>query len=125
MYAAHQGAKAVRAEFECPPVTYTRDNEQASFWGLKGAASVRDKDLTISVVNPDVGRSREAQINLGDGVAVSAKVTVLTNADIHAHNTFENPDAVRPHSQELKVSGSELRFTFAPASVTLLQVKMA
>ncbi len=42
----------------------------------------------------------------------SGTVTVLTDKDIHAHNTFENPDAVRPRSEDLTVTGSSIRHTF-------------
>lgn len=125
MYSAHQGAQAVRTIFESPSVNYVRDDKPATFWGLKGAASLRDKELTISVVNPDVSQPREAQINLGDAKPITGVQTTLTNADIHAHNTFENPDVVQPVSQEINVSGSGFRYTFPPASVTLLQIKLA
>jgi alpha-N-arabinofuranosidase len=124
MYAAHQGAQAVRAIFDSPSASYMRDDKPATFWGLKGAASVRGKDLTISVVNPDVSQPREARINLRDSTATSGAVTTLTGTDIHAHNTFEAPDTVHPQTQELKVSGSEIVYAFPPASVTLLQIEL-
>lgn len=54
MYAAHQGGPAVRAELASPSIRYDRDGKPASFWGLKGSASLRDKTLPLTVVNPDV-----------------------------------------------------------------------
>ena len=48
MYSAHQGAQSVRAEFLSPSITYDRDGQPATFWGLKGAASVKGKNLTIT-----------------------------------------------------------------------------
>jgi alpha-L-arabinofuranosidase len=124
MYAAHQGAQAVRALFASPSISYDRDGKPATFWGLKGSASVRGKDLAVTVVNPDVAQTREASIDLLGGVMASGSVTTLTHTDIHAHNTFENPDVVHPRTEELKGSGSSLRYSFAPASVTLLQLKL-
>jgi alpha-L-arabinofuranosidase len=125
MYSAHQGAEAVRAVFSSPSVNYTRDDKPASFWGLQGSVSIKDKDLTITVVNPDVHQPRETEIVLRATEIKSGAVTVLTDTDIHAHNTFENPDAVRPRSEDLAVTGSTLRHTFPPASVTLIQAKIA
>lgn len=125
MYAAHQGAQAVRAEFLSPAISYDRDGKQASFWSLKGSASLRGKDLTITVVNPDVNQPRGSEISLLGGEAVSGRATVLTNTDIHAHNTFDAPDVVRPRSEEWKPSGRNVHYAFAPASVTLLQIKLA
>jgi alpha-L-arabinofuranosidase len=125
MYATHQGARAVRAEFLCPSISYDRDGKPATFWGLQGSASLRGKELAITVVNPDVAQAREAEVTLLGGEAVSGRATVLSNADIHAHNTFDVPDAVRPRSEEWTATGRNVRYTFAPASVTLLQIKLA
>ncbi|GAC1701936.1 MAG: alpha-L-arabinofuranosidase AbfB [Candidatus Acidiferrum sp.] len=124
MYAVHQGAQALRTIFASPSISYDRDGKQASFSGLQGSASLRDKDLAISVVNPDVSQPREAEIGLRGGVAKSGRVTTLTHSDIHAHNTFDAPDVVRPTSTELKMDSGGLRHVFPPASVTLLQIKL-
>ncbi len=125
MYAVHQGAQSVRAEFLGPSITYDRDGQPATFWSLKGAASVKGKNLAITVVNPDVSQSREAEINVLGGEAVSGQATVLTHSDIHARNTFDAPDAVKPRTEAWSPSGRTPKFTFAPASVTLLQLKLA
>ena len=125
MYAAHQGAQAVRAEFFSPSISYDRDGQSASFWGLKGSASLRDKNLTISVVNPDVSQPREAEIHLRGAEASSGQAAILATQDIHAHNTFESPDMVKSRSETWSPSGSTVKFTFPPASVTVLQLKLA
>jgi len=125
MYAAHQGGTAVRAEFDSPAISYQRDGKAASFWGLKGSASLRDKTLTLTVVNPDVSQPREATIDLMGAEARSGSAATLTHSDIHAHNTFENPDALRPQTKEWSPSGSAVRYTFPAASVTLLQINLA
>jgi alpha-N-arabinofuranosidase len=49
---------------------------------------------------------------------------VLTHADIHAHNTFEHPDAVHPTEGPAEVSGSRFTWTFKPASVTKLEIDL-
>jgi alpha-N-arabinofuranosidase len=125
MYAAHQGAQSVRAEFFSPTISYDRDGQSASFWGLKGSASLRDKNLTISVVNPDVSQPREAEIHLRGAEASSGQAAILATQDIHAHNTFESPDVVKSRTENWSPSGSTVKFTFPPASVTVLQLKLA
>ncbi len=125
MYAAHQGAQAIRAEFLSPTITYDRDGQPATFWSLKGAASLRGKDLAITVVNPDVSQPREAEIHLLGAEATSGRATVLATTDIHAHNTFDNPNEVHPRTESWTPSGRTAKYTFAPASVTLLQLKLA
>ncbi len=125
MYAAHQGAQAIRAEFLSPTITYDRDGQPATFWSLKGAASLRGKDLAITVVNPHITQSREAEIHLLGAEASSGRATVLATTDIHAHNTFDNPNEVHPRTESWTPSGRTAKYTFAPASVTLLQLKLA
>jgi alpha-N-arabinofuranosidase len=49
------------------------------------------------------------------------RATVLTSRDIHAHNTFERPDAVMPAEDKNVATGTPLTYRFAPASVTRLE----
>lgn len=125
MYAGHQGGQSIRTEFAAPEVNYVRDGKPASFWGLKGSASLREKVLTLTVVNPDVANPREATIDLMGASASSGTATTLTDSDIHAHNTFDSPDAVRPQSAPANISGSSFQYTFPPASVTTLEIALS
>ncbi len=127
MYAAHQGGEGVRTIFSAPQISYDRDGEAASFWGLKGAASVRGKDVVLTVVNPDVSASREAEIGLRGGRVKSGKVTTLTHTDIHAHNSFEAREVVKPVESALPGlagSGRVVRHMFPAASVTKLELTL-
>ena len=125
MYAAHQGGTAVRAEFSSPDVRYERDGMPASFWGLKGSASLKGKTLTLTAVNPDVSQSREAEIVLRGAGAASAKAWVVAESDIHAHNTLEQPDQVKTHSAQVSVRAGSVGFTFPPASVVKIEVQLS
>jgi alpha-L-arabinofuranosidase len=125
MYAAHQGGTALRAEFSSPEVHYDRDGKPASFWGLKGSASIKDKTLTLTAVNPDISQARETEIVVRGASAASAKAWVVTDSDIHAHNTFEHPDRVKTLSAEVAVRGGSLSFTFPAASVTKIEVQLS
>jgi len=124
MYAAHQGGQAMRTIFSAPTIGYDRDGKPASFWGLKGSASIRDKELTLTVVNPDVSDAREAQVLVRGAKLKAATATVLTHTDIHAHNTFADRNVVVPHTQSAEIKGDALTYRFAPASVTKLAVQL-
>jgi alpha-N-arabinofuranosidase len=76
-------------------------------------------------VNPDITQAREAEINLLGAEASSGRATVLATTDIHAHNTFDNPNEVHPRTESWTPNGRTAKYTFAPASVTLLQLKLA
>jgi alpha-L-arabinofuranosidase len=125
MYAAHQGGTAVRAEFSSPEVRYDRDGKPTAFWGLKGSASVKDKTLTLTAVNPDVSQAREAEIVLRGAKPASAKAWMMHESDIHAHNTLDEPDQVKSHSADVTVRADSLSFTFPPASVVKIEVQLA
>jgi alpha-L-arabinofuranosidase len=125
MYAAHQGGTAVRAEFSAPSVYYKRDGKPASFWGLRGSASLKGKILTVTVVNPDLHAPRETEVVLRGGEASVAKAWILTDNDMHAHNTFEQPDRVKKHMAEVTVLRNTVRFTVPPACVGKLEVQLS
>jgi alpha-L-arabinofuranosidase len=124
MYASHQGAQALRTIFSAPAIPYDRDGKPASFWGLKGSASLREKNLILTVVNPHVSQPREAEISLRVAGLRSGSATILTNSDIHAHNTFERRDAVTPQTKNLDIKGRTLTYVFPPASVTKLALTL-
>ncbi|HEV7218178.1 MAG TPA: alpha-L-arabinofuranosidase C-terminal domain-containing protein [Terriglobales bacterium] len=124
MYMAHQGGQALRTAFSAPNVGYDRDGKPASFWGLNGSASLQDKNLVLTVVNPHVTEARETEIGIRGGGIKSGTATTLTNADIHAHNSFEKRDVVVPQTKEIAGNGSVLTYTFLPASVTKLALEL-
>ncbi len=127
LYRPHQGAQAVRALFDAPEVTLADAGEELRLFGLAGSASLRGDTLTLTVVNPRVGAPVEATINLrGDAGVREATETVLTHADIRAHNTFDAPDTVTLVApRALDVSGRSFRHQFAAQSVTSLTIALA
>jgi alpha-N-arabinofuranosidase len=125
MYAAHQGGQAVRSIFSAPEIHYDRDAKPASFSALNGSASLRDKDLVLTVVNPSVSEPRETEIAIRQAKIKSSTATVLTHSDIHAHNTFDQRSIVAPQTNSLKPAQGTFAYTFPPASVTKLSLNLA
>lgn len=131
LYLPHSGATAVRTEFIAPKVNFSRFDSQkketpASIWGLSGSASVNGKTVTLTAVNPDVKNMRETEINLNGAKIVSATARILSDRDIHARNSFENPDALVPRDENVTLgAGGKLVYKFAPASVTRLTLAIA
>lgn len=125
MYAAHQGGQSLRTEVSAPEISYERDGKPAAFWGLKGSASLRDKKIVVTAVNPDVSKPVEAEIVLHGARASSAAATTLSAPDIHAANTFEHPNAVVPADAKAEVRDGNVIFKFPAASVTKLDIELA
>jgi alpha-N-arabinofuranosidase len=125
MYATHQGGQALRTIFSAPTVNYDRDGKPASFWGLKGSASLHDKALVLTVVNPHVSEARVTEVGIRGATMVSGTATTLTHSDIYAHNSFAERSVVSPTTKNVEIKGKLLSFTFPPASVTKITLALA
>jgi len=130
MYGAHAGATSLRTEFVAPKIGFTRLDAQRkevpnSFWGLNGSASLKGKQLVVTVVNPHAKETREADIAIRGASMRSCESRTLTANDIHARNSFANPNALEPKNATVAGSGSTLTYTFAPASVTRLVFQLS
>jgi alpha-L-arabinofuranosidase len=124
MYTAHQGAQSLRTMVSAPRLPYTRNQKPATLRGLSASSSLRDKELTLTVTNPDISQTRETEVVLRGATIKAIKVTTLTAGDIHAHNSFANPRQIEPKESELSPKSGVLVHRFAPASVTKLQITL-
>ncbi len=125
-YGAHVGGRSVRTTCSAPRISYDRVNGKGSVWGLAGSASVKDKTLTVTAVNPHVTEPREAEIAVRGASIAGARAVTIADPDIHAHNTFDRPDAVKPRPDTVAVArGASLTYRFPPASVTRLTLDLA
>jgi alpha-L-arabinofuranosidase len=122
MYAAHQRAQAVRTEFAAPSVSFTKDGGSQTLWGLGGSASVRDKTVTVTVVNPHATEARECAVSVRGATIRDGRGTVLSSADLRAHNSFDQPNALAPRDTDVTVRSGALVQILPPASVTRLQL---
>jgi alpha-N-arabinofuranosidase len=125
MYAAHQGAQALRTIFSAPRSSYKRNGQPATIRGLAGSASLRDRELVLTVTNADLTQPREAEIVVRGASVKAVRVITLAAKDIHAHNSFDNPRAIEPKEGQATATGTTLAHRFAPASVTRLQISLA
>jgi alpha-L-arabinofuranosidase len=126
LYAAHQGGQSLRVNFDAAPIGYDRDGSTANFPGIAGSASLRDKTVTLTCINPDPSEVRPIQIALrGQGHVASARGMALCNADIHAHNSFASPNAVQPVSLAVAASGEGVHCDLPPASVVRITAMLA
>ena len=142
LYKEHQGGQALRVQFSVPDITFPRKairkqlsatgdeaitgGPDARLWGLNGSASLTGKTLTLTVVNPHLTESHPAQIVLRGGAsATAAEAEVLGGEDVHAHNTFEQPNAVVTRKATATVSGKVVQCTLPPSSVTRFTITLA
>lgn len=125
MYAPHQSGQSVRAVFSSPVVGYVRNGKPVSLGGLNGSASLKGKQLTLTLTNPSLDSARETEILVRGALASSAKAVVLSAPDAHAHNSFENPRAVEPHGETVAVKATSIVLRVPPASVCRVDVVLS
>jgi alpha-N-arabinofuranosidase len=97
---------------------------------LSGSASIatsgNGKQLTLSVVNPHIDRPITTEVAVRGATIASVKGTVLASKDVHDHNDFAHPNAVKPAAATTaQPTGGRLLHTFPAASVTTLQLTLA
>jgi alpha-N-arabinofuranosidase len=124
MYAAHQGGQAVRTVFQAPGIALPRDGRAQTLWGLGGSASLHDKELVVTVVNPHATDARTCPITVRGAEVREGQATVLSSSDLRAHNSFEQPNALAPRDAPVTVRSGSVTHTFPAASVTRLRLTL-
>jgi len=123
LYAAHQGARAVRVVASAPPVSWVDGQQrERALWGLNGSASLQRDALTLTVTNPHLTEPRDAEIAVRGAAVTAVRATTLAARDVHDHNTFEAPRSVEPATASVAVSASPFVYRFPAASVTKLEI---
>ena len=81
--------------------------------------------MTLTLVHTHATEPAEVTVKLRGGSAATVTQTVLSHAELNAHNTFDRPDVVVPKTEATKLRGEELRVVLAPASINRFDVVMA
>jgi alpha-N-arabinofuranosidase len=75
-------------------------------------------------VNPNLSRPSDAQVALRGVTIAGASGSALAASDMHAHNTFENPDVVKTAPLDVSVNGGILNVSIPAASVIKLEITL-
>lgn len=121
MYSVHQDALML-------PVTV---NSADYLFGEKkltaiNASASKDKNgvTHISLVNIDPNKEQTVTISITGAAYTSVSGRVLKAARIQEHNSFDDPERVKPVAYtEAKLSGDTLAVKLPPASVVVLELK--
>jgi alpha-N-arabinofuranosidase len=125
MYRPHQGAKSVRIDTRAPDVAFQIGNHRERIFRLAGSASMKDKDVILTLVHTHAEEPAEATITLRDGAVKAVRQTVLTHDRLNAHNTFDHPEEVVPKTSDLDSRGRTIRATLPPASIHRFEIRLA
>jgi alpha-N-arabinofuranosidase len=95
--------------------------------GLYATAALDKKsdEIILKLVNT-TGNMQNNSIVLQTSKKImpGAKITVLKNESIDGMNTIENPEAIKPVSQEITLKGKKVELSVAPYSFSVIRIKM-
>ena len=92
---------------------------------VAGSANPKDGTLSVFILNRDVAKPREIEINWQDTPPRFSEAAVITGADLKATNSFDAPNRVAPQSGAKPLSNSSrTTFEVPPRSYTALQFKI-
>jgi alpha-N-arabinofuranosidase len=124
MYQAHQDGSSLQTQVETDAIGFEVNGMSQSVPALSGSASLKGNILTLSVVNSHAESPVEAAIKLVGANVKAVSLSVLSSDDIHAHNTFDAPEQVKPQSQALEAQGEGWTHVFPPASVSVFSISV-
>jgi alpha-N-arabinofuranosidase len=121
MYNVHQDATHLPVDVSCDFVDGgSRRVTMLSATASRDAAGV----IHLSISNVDAGSAQTVTVNLPGVEATTAVGEILTSAAITDHNTFDDPDRVRPVPfREAGIEKGVLKVTLPAASIVTLALK--
>ena len=121
MYNVHQDAKLI-------PITVTSGDYSFGNEKLKAVSASASKDSTgtihISLVNIDLKNPANVSINLQGGKYTNVTGRILSSGNISDHNTFENPNKIKPAVfNGASLNGNNVNVKLPPFSVVVLSIR--
>ncbi|WP_020617497.1 alpha-N-arabinofuranosidase [Paenibacillus daejeonensis] len=121
MYQVHQDARHVALEFTSPDYTFGAERIPQ----LSLSASIDSTDaLNISICNLHHEDAATITIDLEDNNRTTVSGSVLSHNALQGHNSFEQPEAVKPQAfTDAKLENGKLSLTVPAASVLVLKLQ--
>lgn len=121
MFKVHHDARHVELDFTSPNYTYGAE----SIPQLSLSASIDNTDaLHISICNLHHDAESQLVIDLQDNSRTSVTGSILSHELLQGHNSFEQPEAVKPQAfADAKLEGGQLSLTVPAASVLVLKLQ--
>jgi alpha-N-arabinofuranosidase len=121
MYKVHHDATLVPLNLDCGEYEY--EGEKIS--SLSASAS---KDLNgmvhISIVNIHPEKDTRLTIDVRGMNITNVSGRILTSGDVSDHNTFDDPEIVKPAKfDQIKINKNEITGTIPAKSVVVLKIK--
>jgi len=118
MYNVHQDALLLPIDVRVN--NYTFGTEKLPAVSVSASRNKAGK-VHISLVNIDPNRSQEVSISLRGVAAKNVSGRILSSSKVQDHNTFDQPDRIKPvEFKGVSINGDLLKLTLPPVSVVVL-----
>jgi alpha-N-arabinofuranosidase len=124
LYQSHQGGTAVRLDVQSRDVKFASVDQMLSMPAIAGSASVKAGRFTLTLTNAQTSRLAEVSIDLRGRSLKNVTVHTIADADLTAHNTFDQPGLVVPAKSMADVPGSMWTVDLPPASVNVIHADL-
>jgi len=115
----------VRTVVESDQVSYNVAGEGKVIPAVSGSASLAKDTLFVTLTNCQADAETEVELDLLGGAAARGGTARVLSGEIHAHNTFDAPDAVQPQAVQMRADGPSFTLHLPPASVNAFQIQLA
>jgi alpha-N-arabinofuranosidase len=85
------------------------------------SAIAKDGGLYVAIANSNVKDAETVIIKTGDSLS-QAQGSILTHEKMDAHNSFDNPNEIKPQAFSATASGGEIKFEMPAKSVVVLKL---
>jgi alpha-N-arabinofuranosidase len=124
MYAQHQNGMSVRMLVQTPEITYSSGETLGTIPMVAGSATLKAKTLFLTMTNSHASDHAEVQIGLLGGSRASSTSAKSLAGEIHAHNTFDTPNAIKPTDLAVESHDAQVHIILPPASVTSVEIEI-
>ncbi len=118
MMKGHMDGERLALEYDEKP--YDTDNGKAV--KISMSASEKDGVITLSACNTSLTDGEDIEIELSGADAKNASALVITG-EMNAHNTFDEPDKVKPEKMDVTLTDGALSFKLPAKSAAVITVK--
>ncbi|GAB4042879.1 alpha-N-arabinofuranosidase [Spirosoma litoris] len=120
MYNVHQDATMLPVDVKS--ADFVLDKEKLPAVSVSASRDKAGK-VHISLVNIDPTKPQEISVDLKGLKAAGLTGRILTSANVHDHNTFDNLTKIKPVAfNGAKIEGDNLTVTLPPVSVVVLEL---
>ena len=121
MYNVHQDAKLIPLTIKSSEYKFGDQKLTA----VSASASTNANGVThISLVNIDSKQTQEISVDILGAAYKSVTGRVLTSGKLQDHNTFDQPEKIKPASfKDAQIKGGKLQVKLPPFSVVVLELK--